>query len=162
MRAIEKELQSSLQTFGVRPMAERDLFQLAEIERDTFPTLFPPPPSGGRCATAWQTTSLRGGETTRCGAIRPSRAAPKGPLGRRLLKHESGRRLQPAGSHRFLFSHLPLWTQGIAYSTTPVPGWHIFQPMSAAFIFVDQPGRWRVINPPDRDGARRRQHRNAQ
>ncbi len=42
MSAIEKELQSTLLPFGVRPMAERDLPQLAEIERDAFPTLFPP------------------------------------------------------------------------------------------------------------------------
>jgi ribosomal-protein-alanine N-acetyltransferase len=40
--AIEKKLQSNLLPFGVRPMAERDLSQLAEIERDAFPTLFPP------------------------------------------------------------------------------------------------------------------------
>ena len=42
MSAIEKKLQSNLLPFGVRPMAERDLSQLAEIERETFPTLFPP------------------------------------------------------------------------------------------------------------------------
>ncbi len=42
MSAIEKELQSGLMPFGVRPMAEGDLSQLAEIERDAFPTLFPP------------------------------------------------------------------------------------------------------------------------
>ncbi len=40
--AIEKKLQSNLLPFGVRPMAERDLSQLAEIEREAFPTLFPP------------------------------------------------------------------------------------------------------------------------
>ena len=42
MSAIEKELQSNLLPFGVRPMAESDLSQLTEIERDAFPTLFPP------------------------------------------------------------------------------------------------------------------------
>ena len=42
MSAVEKELQSSLLPFGVRPMAEGDLSQLAEIERAAFPTLFPP------------------------------------------------------------------------------------------------------------------------
>ena len=42
MSVIAKELQSSLLPFGVRPMAERDLSQLAEIEREAFPTLFPP------------------------------------------------------------------------------------------------------------------------
>ena len=42
MSAIEKKLQSSLLPCGVRPMAEYDLSQLAEIERDAFPTLLPP------------------------------------------------------------------------------------------------------------------------
>lgn len=40
--AIEKKLRSNLLPFGVRAMAERDLSQLAEIEHDAFPALFPP------------------------------------------------------------------------------------------------------------------------
>ena len=42
MSAIEERIQANLLPFGVRPMEERDISQLAEIEREAFPTLFPP------------------------------------------------------------------------------------------------------------------------
>ena len=42
MSAIEERTQANLVPFGVRQMEERDISQLAEIERDAFPTLFPP------------------------------------------------------------------------------------------------------------------------
>ena len=42
MSAIEERTQANVLPFGVRPMEELDLSQLTEIERDAFPTLFPP------------------------------------------------------------------------------------------------------------------------
>ncbi len=42
MSAIEERVQANVLPFGVRPMGELDVSQLTEIERDAFPTLFPP------------------------------------------------------------------------------------------------------------------------
>ncbi len=42
MSAIEERTQANVLPFGVRPMEELDLSQLTEIERDAFPSLFPP------------------------------------------------------------------------------------------------------------------------
>ncbi|MCI0440173.1 MAG: ribosomal protein S18-alanine N-acetyltransferase [Chloroflexi bacterium] len=42
MSAVEKQPQRAIMPFAVRPMEERDIAQSAEIERDAFPTLFPP------------------------------------------------------------------------------------------------------------------------
>lgn len=42
--AAERRSPPSARPFVVRPMEERDLAQTAEVERDAFPTLFPPTP----------------------------------------------------------------------------------------------------------------------
>ena len=42
MSAIEKQPKSGIMSVALRPMAEADIPQTTEIERDSFPTLFPP------------------------------------------------------------------------------------------------------------------------
>ena len=42
MSAVERQPKLKTMPFAVRPLAERDIAQCAEIERDAFPTLFPP------------------------------------------------------------------------------------------------------------------------
>ena len=42
MSAVRRQSQTAARPFTVRPMEERDLGQAAEVEKDAFPTLFPP------------------------------------------------------------------------------------------------------------------------
>jgi ribosomal-protein-alanine N-acetyltransferase len=42
MSAVEKQPRIKTMPYAVRPLAEGDINQAAEIERDAFPTLFPP------------------------------------------------------------------------------------------------------------------------
>jgi ribosomal-protein-alanine N-acetyltransferase len=42
MGAIEEKSRTRLMPYSVRPLEERDIAQSAEIERDAFPSLFPP------------------------------------------------------------------------------------------------------------------------
>ncbi len=42
MKTAREDTSPKTMAFAVRPMEERDLLQCAEIERDAFPTLFPP------------------------------------------------------------------------------------------------------------------------
>ncbi|MCH8870089.1 MAG: ribosomal protein S18-alanine N-acetyltransferase [Chloroflexi bacterium] len=44
MSAVEKLPQQKIMPFALRPLQEADTAQAAEIERDAFPTLFPPTP----------------------------------------------------------------------------------------------------------------------
>ena len=44
MSAVEEIPQGKIMPFALRPLEEADTAQTAEIERDAFPTLFPPTP----------------------------------------------------------------------------------------------------------------------
>jgi ribosomal-protein-alanine N-acetyltransferase len=44
MRSTASKLPAEIMPFAVRPLKEADVHQSAEIERDAFPTLFPPTP----------------------------------------------------------------------------------------------------------------------
>ena len=44
MRALERQPKTKAMPFAVRPLAEGDIAQSAETEREAFPTLFPPTP----------------------------------------------------------------------------------------------------------------------
>ncbi len=44
MSAVEKIPMGKIMPFALRPLEDEDTTQAAEIERDAFPTLFPPTP----------------------------------------------------------------------------------------------------------------------
>ena len=85
MSAIEERIQANLVPFGVRPMEERDISQLAEIERDAFPNLFPPTSFGRelRNRLAHYLVAWRRGDGE--GDVAPEKRAEPGPAVRPLF-----------------------------------------------------------------------------
>ena len=80
--------------FGIRPLREHDIAQSAEIERDAFPTLFPPTSfrrelknSAARYLVAWRRDDVRGSSTIAESAPYPPRHDADRPLIGRLLSN---------------------------------------------------------------------------
>lgn len=122
MRAVDKINKGDIMPFALRPLEEDDTSQAAEIERDAFPTLFPPTPFKrelrnrmARYLVAWRREDL--GESDEYSVEADEVVAPPGsPLSiSRLLSNAKG----------LLPKRNSAWVQGQSYIAGFVGTWHL-------------------------------------
>ena len=122
MSAVEKIPKGNIMPFALRPLEDEDTTQAAEIERDAFPTLFPPTPFKrelrnrlARYLVAWRRDDLSepGQDATPVAEVE---APPESPLSiSRLLSSARG----------LLSSRNAAWVPGQQYIAGFVGTWQL-------------------------------------
>lgn len=143
MSAVQKPPPAKLMPFTLRPMIPQDLAQAAEIERDAFPTLFPPTSFRrelknrmARYIVAVRRDDLcQSAAPTPHTAPKPAPATSDAPIGRRII----------AGARNLWQRRPGAWQPGQQYIAGFLGAWHMHDEAHIIAVGVRSPHRSRGI-----------------
>lgn len=139
MSAVHNPTHAKLMPYSLRPMITQDVAQAAEIERDAFPTLFPPTSFRRELKNrlARYIVAVRRDEPCQPtapppnAAPKPSRASHAAPIGRRII----------TGARNLLQRRPGAWQPGQQYIAGFLGAWHMHDEAHIIAVGVRRPRR---------------------